>query len=65
MRLKKPDQKQVSLILAALIPVLFIIGEGIFFLDWQKPLHTRRGQGKLIWDERNCLRSPQTPQKGY
>ena len=37
MRLKKPDQKQVSLILAALIPVLFIIGEGIFFLTGRNP----------------------------
>ena len=34
MRLKKPDQKQVSLILAA---VLFIIGEGIFFLTGRNP----------------------------
>ena len=37
MRLKKPDQKQVSLILAALIPVLFIIGEGIFFSTGRNP----------------------------
>ena len=32
--LKKPDHKQVSLILAA---VLFIIGEGIFFLTGRNP----------------------------
>ena len=37
LRLKKPDQKQVSLILAALIPVLFVIGEGIFFLTGRNP----------------------------